>query len=74
MESFVAQKFQHVYKFEMHVYLQFCSFNLKFWYMAANRHTHASCNVVTLVWGSLRLAPMSSGSGSDGITTELESM
>jgi len=22
-----------------------------------DRHTHASCNAVTLVWGSLRLAP-----------------
>ena len=26
--------------------------------MAANRHTHATCNAVTLVWGSLRLAPI----------------
>ena len=26
--------------------------------MAASRHTHTSCNVVPLVWGSLRLAPM----------------
>ena len=58
MESFVAQKFQHVCKFEMHVYLHFRSFNLKFRYMAANRHTHTSCNVVTLVWGSLRLTPI----------------
>ena len=23
-----------------------------------DRHTHASCNAVTLVWGSLRLAPI----------------
>ena len=26
--------------------------------MAANRHTHVSCNAVTLVWGSLRLTPI----------------
>ena len=26
--------------------------------MAASRHTHASCNAVPLVWGSLRLAPI----------------
>ena len=26
----------------------------------ADRHTHASCNAVTLVWGSLRLAPINS--------------
>ena len=58
MESFVTQKFQHVCKFEMHMYLRFHLFNLKFRYMAANRHTHTSCNVVTLVWGSLRLAPI----------------
>ena len=49
-ESFVAQKFQHVCKFEMHVYLRFRSFNLNFRYMAsctyADRHTHMSCNVV----------------------------
>ena len=52
-ESFVAQKFQHVCKFEMHVYLRFRSFNLNFRYMAsctyADRHTHASCNVVKLL-------------------------
>ena len=24
----------------------------------ADRHTHASCNAVTLVWGSPRLAPI----------------
>ena len=58
VESFVAQKFQHVCKFKMHVYLRFRLFNLKFRYMAANRHTHTSCNVVTLVWGSLRLTPI----------------
>ena len=23
-----------------------------------DRHTHVSCNAVTLVWGSLRLAPI----------------
>ena len=27
--------------------------------MYADRHTHASCNAVPLVWGSLRLAPIS---------------
>ena len=52
-ESFVAQKFQHVCKFEMHVYLRFRSFNLNFRYMAsctyADRHTHMSCNVVKLL-------------------------
>ena len=26
--------------------------------MAVSRHTHATCNAVTLVWGSLRLAPI----------------
>ena len=26
--------------------------------MATSRHTHASCNAVLLVWGSLRLAPI----------------
>ena len=26
--------------------------------MYADRHTHVSCNAVTLVWGSLRLAPI----------------
>ena len=25
--------------------------------MAPSRHAHASCNAVSLVWGSLRLAP-----------------
>ena len=30
VESFIAQKFWHVCKFEMHVYLHFRSFNLKF--------------------------------------------
>ena len=43
-----------------YVYLRIRSFNLNFRYMAASRHTyihtHASCNAVTLVWGSLRLA------------------
>ena len=29
----------------------------KFWYMAADIHTHV-CNAATLVWGSLRLAPI----------------
>ena len=41
-EPFVAQnikKFQHVYKFEMHVYLCFCSFNLNFRYMASCTYT-----------------------------------
>ena len=60
-ESFVTQKFQYVCKFEMQVYLRFCLSNLNFRYMTsrtyADRHTHASCNVVTLVWGSLRLTP-----------------
>jgi len=26
--------------------------------MQTEIHTHASCNAVTLVWGSLRLAPI----------------
>ena len=55
-------EFQHVCKFEMHVYLRFRLFNSKFQYMAsrtyADIHTYASCNVVTLVWGSLRLTLM----------------
>jgi len=34
-ESFVAQKFQHVCKFEMHGYLRFHLFNLYFRYMAS---------------------------------------
>ena len=34
------------------------SFNLNIRYMVGRTgHTHASCNAVTLVWGSLRLAP-----------------
>ena len=46
-------------KFEIYVYLRIHSFNLNFWYMAVyiptHTYTHASCNAVTLVWGSLRL-------------------
>ena len=35
-----------------------CSFNLNIRYMVGRTgHTHASRNAVTLVWGSLRLAP-----------------
>ena len=34
------------------------SLNLNFRYMATRRHTHASSNAVTHVWGSLRLAPI----------------
>ena len=52
-ESFVAQNFQHVCKFEMHVYLCFRLFNLNFRYMTsrtyADRHTHVSCNVIKLL-------------------------
>ena len=40
--------------------LNICSFNWNLWYMATSKqadiHTHV-CNAVTLVWGSLRLAP-----------------
>ena len=44
--------FEHVCKFETH------SLNLNFWYMATRKHTHASSNAVTLVWGLLRLTPI----------------
>ena len=37
-ESLVAQKFQHVSKFEMHVYLRFRSFSLNFRYMASRTY------------------------------------
>ena len=74
-ESFVAQTFQHVCKFEMHVYLRFCSFNLNFRYMASrtyvDRQAHASCNVVMLVWGSLRLAPIAKAHNRKPITKNL---
>ena len=30
--------------------------------MAASKHTHTSANAITLVWGSLRLAPISTQS------------
>ena len=43
--------------------LHISSFNLNFRYTATSRHalhTHASCNAVPLVWGSLRLAPIKS--------------
>ena len=36
-----------------------CSFNLNIRYMVGRTgHLHASCNAVTLVWGSLRLVPI----------------
>ena len=42
---------------------------LNFRYMGANRqtdrHTHASRNAVTLVWGSLRLAPITMATSYD---------
>ena len=50
---------EHVCKVEMP---SFPFVKLNFRYMAANRQTdrrtHASRNAVTLVWGSLRLAPI----------------
>ena len=47
------------------------SLNLNFRYMATRKrtrhiHTHASSNAVTLVWGSLRLAPTRQGGGVTG--------
>ena len=66
-ESSVAihhtESFKHVCKFEMYACIPlFRSFNLKFRYIATrkqtDRHTHASCIAVTLVWGSLRLTPI----------------
>ena len=35
-----------------------CTFKIYGIWPQANRHTHASCNAVPLVWGSLRLAPI----------------
>ena len=35
-----------------------CAFKIYGIWPQANRHTHASCNAVPLVWGSLRLAPI----------------
>ena len=52
------------YKFEANWYMSTFNFreniyaHLKIWYMAASKHTHASCNAVPLVWGSLRLTPI----------------
>ena len=49
-------------KFEIYVYLCIRSFNLNFRYMATRKqHTyiHTIRNAITLVWGSLRLAPIS---------------
>ena len=49
----------------MYVYLRFRSFNLNFRYMATRKQTDIQtdihmylCNAVTLVWGSLMLAPI----------------
>ena len=58
-----TESFKHVCKFEMYTCIpSFRSFSLKFWYIATrkqtDRHTHASYNAVTLVWGSLRLTPI----------------
>ena len=39
--------------------------------MAASRHTHASCNAVPLVWGSLRLAPITIKKGGSESVHEL---
>ena len=47
-ESFVTQKFQHMCKFEMHVYLRFCLFNLNFRYMAS-RNTYIRRQTYTCV-------------------------
>ena len=56
----IAQNIKHVCKFEIYVY--FCSIKIFGIWSHANRQTdrqtHASCNAVTLVWGSLRLAPI----------------
>ena len=36
-----------------------CAFKIYSIWPQTNKHTHASCNAVPLVWGSLRLAPIS---------------
>ena len=51
---------QHVWKFEMYVSsFPFVQFKFSVYGLThADRHIHASCNAVPLVWGSLRLAPI----------------
>ena len=49
--------------FEIYVYLRIHSFNINFQYMVISKHTHKSCNAVPLVWGLLRLVPITAGSG-----------
>ena len=56
MSTCIDHKFEeHMCKVEMP---SFPFVKVNFRYMAANIHTHGSHNAVTLVWGSLRLAPI----------------